>query len=122
MALYRCGIDGGSKLIDLGTGTSFNVSSISGYQNFTLDNFIIEPISGFSGSAGWNSGPTEEEWYVSGTFGFSVSKNKTYNNVTGILNANLSARSDSRHGLGYATGSIGVHAYLLLEPNKVKPL
>lgn len=111
-----------SQIYDLGTGTSFNVSSVSGYRNFTVDNFIIEPISGFSGSAGWNSGPTEKEWYESGTFGFSVSKNKTYNNVTGILNAYLSATSDSRHGLGNATGSIGVHAYLITKTSDIKPL
>lgn len=33
---------GGSvTLVDLGTGTSFDVSSYPGYQNFTVDNFMI---------------------------------------------------------------------------------
>ena len=33
---------GGTTIIDLGTGTSFDVSSYAGYENFTADNFIVE--------------------------------------------------------------------------------
>ena len=34
------------KIYVLGTGSSFDVSSYDGYENFTADNFLIRTMSG----------------------------------------------------------------------------
>ncbi|MBQ3352150.1 hypothetical protein IJG91_00580 [Candidatus Saccharibacteria bacterium] len=76
-------------MVDLGTGTSFDVSSYPGYQNFTADNFMIVFPSGGSAST---SGGGCKGYDATGTF----SVTKTYNNSTGIL-----------QGYGTITTSLG---------------
>lgn len=65
----------GTQVFYLGTGTSFDVSNVPGYQNLTEDNFIVD-----CGSYSLN---------VSCSLGGSGSNNtsitKKYNPVTGIL-------------------------------------
>lgn len=71
-----------SKPINLGEGTSFNVSSYDGYENFTNDNFIIETIpNGISGSSG-SFMHDVYSMYLHNTV------NKSYNASTGVLTAN----------------------------------
>lgn len=70
---------------DLGSGNSFNVSSIPNYKNFTVNNFIVEPVESLSGGGSSSGG---QEWYInevttscSATGGIT----KTYNAATGVL-------------------------------------
>ena len=67
------------QIINLGTGTSFNVSSYDGYKNFTNDNFIIGASSGNCPSLG---SKTENSTRAKAN-GFTISK--SYNASTGIL-------------------------------------
>lgn len=68
-----------SSLIYLGTGTSFNVSSISGYQNFTTANFLVvtHSINGSSCDA------DEGRPYSHGEGGGTPAKISSYNSSTG---------------------------------------
>ena len=59
---------GGKKVVDLGVGTSFDLSSFTGHEKFTSDNFICQPTGNAHGNGSWNSGPTEKEWYVAGSY------------------------------------------------------
>ncbi|MBQ0113740.1 MAG: hypothetical protein KBT03_11480 [Bacteroidales bacterium] len=71
------------KLIHLGSAKTFDVSNISGFENFTIDNFVVKTspfIYRFGGS--YVAGGT-----ASGSFSFS----KTYNKQTGILTITSSA-------------------------------
>lgn len=68
----------GKQVVYLGAGTSFNVSSYEGYQNFTTDNFIVGANSGHSsqGASGkYTCNPKIE--------GFTISK--SYNASSGVL-------------------------------------
>ena len=68
------------KVYYLGTGTSYDLSKIDGYQNFTTDNFIIEFVSmGVSVFA--------TNWSGVSTYSGSstVSLSKTYDSSTGKL-------------------------------------
>lgn len=68
----------GTKVINLGNGTSFNVSNYSGYKNFTIDNFIVGIYS-----AGVTQ-TSHQEYNQSGrASGFTISK--SYNASTGVL-------------------------------------
>ena len=67
----------------LGQGTNFNVSSYPGYQNFTVDNFIVEPVGNVSASCYWTQGSlcyAEVDGHI----------NKGYNPNTGTFSANFS--------------------------------
>ena len=71
-------------MVDLGTGTSFNVSSYPGYQSFTIDNFIISTISISS------AGPSRSYsgWSCTNSPNISLEGStltKNYNSSTGIL-------------------------------------
>ena len=66
------------KLINLGTGTSFNVSGYEGYESFTIDNFIVGVTSGnapIGGSSKHTCRPSAG--------GFTISK--SYDSLNGIL-------------------------------------
>lgn len=43
----------GAQVFYLGTGTSFDVSNVPGYQNLTEDNFIVGMTSATCKSDGW---------------------------------------------------------------------
>jgi hypothetical protein len=113
---------GNGKAIDLGTGTSFNVSNISGYKNFTVANFIV-CIQSFSSSGGAN---IAQGYAQSGGTSASVSPtiNKSYDSSTGVLtvSANNTSASNRVNVSGAATqfltasvsvGSISYHAFLI---------
>lgn len=65
----------GTQVFYLGTGTSFDVSNVPGYQNLTEDNFIVDcGTYTVSGSATYCGGCSA-----------SNSLKKSYNASTGIL-------------------------------------
>jgi hypothetical protein len=83
----KFGGGGGAKVIDLGTGTSFNVSSYSGYRNFTNDNFIVCAKSG-SYSQSQNMGNANSVANITPSASCGVSVTKSYDASTGVLTAN----------------------------------
>ena len=96
-------------MIDLGTGSSFDITSYAGYESFTADNFIVEPTD-FTNVAGSNSGDASGR----GSTNASGTLVKSYSN--GILSAYL--RVSATLVCGYATpwrgsANVSVHAYKL---------
>jgi hypothetical protein len=77
---------GGGNIINLGSGKSFDMTSYSGYKNFTADNFVILNIPSVTSSAvsykPWVSpnspGPCNVQGFITGI-------TKSYNQSTGIL-------------------------------------
>lgn len=67
--------------INLGVGTSFDVSSYRNYQQFTEDNFIVYPVSISGYASAWNNYGDEGSADVH--LGTTVTK--SYNKNTGIL-------------------------------------
>ena len=103
------------KLIDLGTGTSFNVSNQKDYKKFTVDNFFIggtPSVSSYFSRTGtdWSA---EHGTSTSGSAWIS----KSYNANTGILtcciNSSCSHSGSEKHD-GSASNSGPVHVYLKL--------
>jgi len=72
-----------SKVYKLGSGTNFNVSHIDGYQNFTIDNFIISYKS-ISLTVSVDGGGSTAE----GSQSTSANISKSYNASTGVLTIN----------------------------------
>lgn len=64
-----------TKLIDLGNNTTFNVSNIRGFEEFTEDNFFIKETTG------GNVGGIRDPGYYTG----SIRLVKNYNQETGVL-------------------------------------
>ena len=113
-------LNSSSQIIDLGTGTSFDVSNYEGYQNFTEANFLIEPV--ISTSSTMTNQVKPQYSNVSGmTVQVSASMQKAYDKNTGIFTCQLVVAGST----GYATtaGTVapstssvgGVHAYLILD-------
>lgn len=71
----------GNQVYYLGTGTSFNVSSIPGYQNLTADNFIVGACS--MSASGGGSCPYRDDISMSVSGSGSISK--SYDASTGKL-------------------------------------
>ena len=116
---YEKGKKDGTTLIDLGTGTSFNVSSYEGYQNFTTSNFLIVPSASASASASNVIRPLYT--YVSSmSVNTSASIVSSYNSSTGVFSCYIRTSAST----GYATSSGSppsasangnVHAYLIIK-------
>ena len=102
----------GCLVYDLGTGTSFNISSMKGYQNLTIDNFVVAPPTGDSACAG-NVDPNTG-WLCGG---YSVTR--SYNSQTGVLSLDISA-SYSAGGYSGSSPKKSFHAYCIPNLNKVK--
>ena len=114
---------GKKNFVDLGVGTSFNVTGYSGYQNFTAANFIVETsANGYSGSS-WSSGGESGKIGAYRLCG-AVTLVKTYSN--GVLTAYNQVRvgldahktwydsvSDAACQSSYRTTNAAVHAYLI---------
>ena len=96
---------------DLGVGTSFNVSTHSGYQNLTSANFICECSTTTIGSIikSWSTDTT-------GNFSFTSQFAKSYDNSTGMLSASLNFYGNYNI-LNIEQGSpnsvVPVHCYLI---------
>ena len=86
--LISSGDSGDSKditFIDLGSGTSFDVSSYDGYENFTVDNFVVKEITETSISKlGYNSG-TATAAQNAVNLKSTMELVKEYDSSTGIL-------------------------------------
>ena len=75
---YNEGSNVGKRIINLGNGTSFDVSNYSGYKNFTIDNFIVGIYSGNVTQT------SHQEFNQSGkASGFTLTKN--YDASNGVL-------------------------------------
>lgn len=107
-----------TEVVYLGSGTSFNVSSYKGYENFTADNFIVQ----MNNLSNWNS-QYNSDISGSGTYFFSkvsISLGKSYNANTGVLSAYYSISNN--YGAHMASppsttssGTIAVSAWLILK-------
>ena len=102
----------------LGTGTSFDVSSIAEYKNFTTDNFIVGSTSFKADCGNGNSdGPN-----LGGGVGTSGSISKSYNSSSGVLTVSGGGGSNSTDGGKLSiNGSLGTcFAYLII--GKIKTI
>ena len=88
-----------STVYELGSGKSFDVSSYSGYQNFTVQNFIISKVT-FNLTANNNVALDKGGYSVSGTGTITGS----YNSSTGIFK--VSASGSANNSYVYAGCSI----------------
>lgn len=103
-----------SQIYDLGTGTSFNVSSVSGYHNFTTANFMYRIGNA---NAHLVSGDQGQGWFA-GSGDFSDS----YNSSTGVLTVSYRAYLMTPNS-GQMHGSLtSVHAYLITKTSGIRPL
>ena len=95
----------------LGTGTSFDVSGIPGYQNLTADNFIVATTSGVA------TGSTYEV-----TRSVTTNIQKSYNSQTGRLTVSGTSNSadNNSHPWYHVSISITVMVYLVI--GKIKTL
>lgn len=99
--------NGGTKIIDLGTGKTFNVSSYAGYESFTADNFLVVPTV-TSRSASKSGSDQNENHSGSATFLLS----KSYNASKGVLTVSASV-SVQITWVGGSTTDIPLHVYLI---------
>ena len=103
----------GSKIVDLGTGRTFDIKEIEPeYQNLTLSNFIVE-VQSFSANTSSSTGNGTTLWPHGY---FTLTKN--YDQASGILNAYGTLRggyTSSAAGVqGWAEATQDVHAYLII--------
>lgn len=98
---------GGSRIIDLGTATSFNVADYynGDVSKLTVDNFLIAP----SGTV------TRDEYHETSSskyyFGGKATIVSSYNNATGVLTCYLAETARHRQS-DQGTSTVGLHAYL----------
>lgn len=96
---------GGCQIYYLGTGTSFDVSSIPGYQNLTADNFIVD-CGEYTVSASCSLG---------GSGSNRASITKKYDASTGILtlgNTQLSASGGTTYNAVWEYGESFSNRYV----------
>ena len=107
-------IDSGKKVIDLGVGTSFNVSNYEGFGNFTANNFIVEMASGANSSVNCSYVNTGTNTYTA-----KCTINKTYDKTKGILTSYinntmyLTNGANGHYDVTQSSGNANVHAYLI---------
>ena len=90
-----------TKIINLGTGTSFNVSTQKGYQKFTHNNFFVIPESFGS----FSIADTQMGGGSANTTSISLPINKSYNAQTGQFTC--SAQLNLSFYVRYSNGSGG---------------
>ena len=103
----------GKKVIDLGVGTSFNVSSYAGYEKFTTANFFVECESYTTSDTGYAA-----DDYANHAAWASSTKVKSYSNgvLTSYYQAYVYAHSSKNNGSqipATITQNFPVHAYLI---------
>ena len=104
----------GIKLINLGEGQTFDVSGYDGYGDFTVDNFICEPVA--RSNIGWGSATEGYNRYVPAARGRAFIT-KTYNASTGVLSSRLEAHAQVRDDTWRSDArsqTTNVRAYLIL--------
>lgn len=103
-----------SQIYDLGTGTSFNVSSVSGYHNFTTANFMYRIGNANAHLVSGDQGQ--------GLFAGSGDFSDSYNSSTGVLTVTYRAYLMTPNS-GQMHGSLtSVHAYLITKTSGIRPL
>ena len=98
------------KVYYLGTGTSYDLSNIDGYQNLTENNFIIEFVS-------MNDYVYVQKWNGVSVYSgsASVSLSKTYDSSTGKLTiGRISGGLQSSGNLTSHSYSISIKVYLVI--------
>lgn len=101
-------------VVDLGTGTSFNVSRYSGYRNFTASNFIVELYGSHTAQNGNYNIVDGQSYYGRGT----AELYKSYNSSNGVLTAYVILKGTIGHA-GWeptSTKNCTVRAYLRYRP------
>lgn len=93
---------GGStlNLYDLGTGSSFDVSGYEGFENFTVNDFLVREFNGWTGWRGFDSGNNKEMYFTSNTF------TRNYNSKTGVFT--ISQSLNYHFGGGTASGHTNI--------------
>lgn len=100
-----------SKPVNLGTGTSFDVSSYEGYRNFTVDNFIIGALSGNNGVSGYSTANSAGK-----VEGFLLQKNYDAESGTLTISGNTQEAGcwdTDQHWNGYVIQTLTCFAYLV---------
>ena len=100
---------GSTDVYYLGTGTSFDIKTLfpNDYQNFTVDNFIIEPTKVTTALVAWNS-------TVQPTNTKNVNINKTYNQSTGTFTISNTGVAISIGDAASSGGINDIKVYLVL--------
>ena len=98
----------------LGTGQSFDLSSYSGYQNFTVDNFVFKATGGNNESSFYY---TKDGSNIHANGGIIAQYNQSTGILTAYLYINARAGTNSSEGYNWESHSenFNVTAYLLLE-------
>lgn len=112
--VLQTGTFDGWLVVDLGTGTSFNVSGYPGYESFTAANFIIEPIAHTQTHGNYTINDSKS-YYAKNV----STVTKSYNASTGILTAYERWVTSIGNTDGWNPGSTTnetVHAYLKYKP------
>lgn len=99
-----------SELRSLGTATSFNVSSISGYQNFNVNNFLIKNWTPSSNYIYNQFRGYEGRWTATNT----KSLVKAYNSSTGVLTCYIRDVGSSNTGDSWDS-TTACEVYLTLD-------
>ena len=128
---YVISQSGGVTLVDLGTGTSFDVKALApnvDYTTLTNDNFFVSDISDTSIPANTSTYPFSSAGWAKvrhpvGFYGGSVSETKSYDNSTGILSfyitgsgsggATETSCSNCQRLIYSNSVNVPVHAYLI---------
>lgn len=98
--------------INLGSGTNFNVSGYSGYNKFTVDNFMVDATAVSCAAQYWwyNTNLTQGA-NASGSSGIA----KSYNSTTGVFSVGgTSASCSGSMGQGFFGGSANVSYNVIL--------
>ena len=100
------GGNGGKRVVGLGTGTSFNVTGYTGYQNFTVDNFFISTLNYANGLATTSMPTGDCNWST------DIQFIKSYDASTGILTCYGKSHADVNGSRG-VTAICSLNAYLI---------
>lgn len=96
-----------SKVKNLGTAQSFNVTSYSGYKNFTVDNFLIRNASDYYES---HSRTVDGTWLASST----MKLYKNYNASKGLLTCYYYEEGSNNAGSSdFVSSKQNVRVYLM---------
>lgn len=102
---------GTNKLVSLGTGTSFNLSSYTNCNSFTIDNFIIEPLGLSKNGTDYGTTQLNNVRYAISR----LTKNKAYDSATCVLTTyynSLGGAHATNYGDYYVSENVAVAAYL----------
>lgn len=107
----------------LGEGTSFDISSYSGYEDFTVDNFIISRKDNYDGKKTFSGTLTCS---TGGSRYANLYVTKSYDEGTGILTAYYKVKGGvAGSNIGsypVTTSEIPVHAYLIIGELETAPV